>query len=310
MTTQNPRTQSHGNWVDDFFEWLESLDVPKMNSFQKALVALVVTIVLVVVITTMTGHFYVVAVEFTRSLDGLSIGGLTAVVFCVLVLAEVVGVNTTMLALATGYIYGRRYSDVGRATLVASLVSFFAVCLGCVLAYVLGATCLSEWARELQRRNRIFEALDTVVGDQGLKVNLLLRLTMPDCLINFAMSCSRCSFANFVGGFIAMAPWIVAHAWYGAQIETLTDKSKVGSEQDDLITLIVGLVATTVLAFILLVYTKRVLARMVEDVEAGEAAGTAGSESGVQLSQDRRAGPMSASEREMTVPGASSPSLA
>jgi hypothetical protein len=36
-------------------------------------------------------------------------------------------------------------------------------------------------------------------------VNLLLRLTMPDSLINFAMSCSRCSFRNFVGGFIAVS---------------------------------------------------------------------------------------------------------
>jgi len=45
------------------------------------------------------------------------------------------------------------------------------------------------------------------------QVNLLLRLTMPDILINFAMACSRCSFVNFVGGFIAMIPWIVLHAW-------------------------------------------------------------------------------------------------
>jgi uncharacterized membrane protein YdjX (TVP38/TMEM64 family) len=44
-------------------------------------------------------------------------------------------------------------------------------------------------------------------------VNLLLRLTMPDILVNFAMACSRCSFAKFSGGFVAMLPWIVLHAW-------------------------------------------------------------------------------------------------
>mmetsp|Transcript_16106 Transcript_16106/g.32948 ORF Transcript_16106/g.32948 Transcript_16106/m.32948 type:complete len:323 (-) Transcript_16106:137-1105(-) len=282
--TRDPSTQSShannssSNWLEEFVDWLESLDVPKMNTYQKCLVGLVLTTVLLVVVTTFTGHFYLAAVAFSKAIDGMSMFGLTATLFCVVATAEVVGVNTTMLALAVGYVYGRRFDDVGHATLVASLVSFTAVCVGCVAAYGLGATCLSSWALELRNRNRVFEALDTVLGEQGLKVNLLLRLTMPDSFINFVMACSRCSFLNFVGGFTAMVPWIVAHAWYGAQIETLTDKSKVGSEQDELVTLIVGLAAATLLATVLLVYTKAALARMIQDVEVAQRSGTEGSD--------------------------------
>jgi uncharacterized membrane protein YdjX (TVP38/TMEM64 family) len=38
------------------------------------------------------------------------------------------------------------------------------------IAYFLGATVLFEWAQELQRRNPIFAAIDTVIVKQGLKV--------------------------------------------------------------------------------------------------------------------------------------------
>jgi len=125
--TRDPSTQSShannpsSNWLEEFVDWLESLDVPKMNTYQKCLVGLVLTTVLLVVVTTFTGHFYLAAVAFSKAIDGMSMFGLTATLFCVVATAEVVGVNTTMLALAVGYVYGRRFDDVGHATLVLSI---------------------------------------------------------------------------------------------------------------------------------------------------------------------------------------------
>jgi len=113
-----PQTPPERNWLDDMVDWLDSLDVPKMNVYQKFLVGLIITIVLLVIVTTMTGHFYLVAVAFTKALDGMSLAALTTIVFFVVAAAEVVGVNTTMLALAVGYIYGRRYNSVAYATMV------------------------------------------------------------------------------------------------------------------------------------------------------------------------------------------------
>jgi hypothetical protein len=46
---------------------------------------------------------------------------------------EVVGVNTTLMALAVGYIYGRRYSNTLDATIFATVVSFVGVCIGCMV---------------------------------------------------------------------------------------------------------------------------------------------------------------------------------
>ena len=48
------------------------------------------------------------------------------------------------MALAVGYIYARRIGDKLEATLVASIVSFSGICMGCVLAYGLGKTVPQE----------------------------------------------------------------------------------------------------------------------------------------------------------------------
>jgi len=57
---------------------------------------------------------------------------------------------------------------------------------------------LQGWALELASRNPTFAALDCVLERKGLLVNVLLRLTMPDSLINFTMACSKCPFWAFV----------------------------------------------------------------------------------------------------------------
>lgn len=54
-------------------------------------------------------------------------------------------------------------------------MSFTGICIGCMVAYGLGATLLKDWALELQRRNPIFEALDLVLETKGLTVSWCLK---------------------------------------------------------------------------------------------------------------------------------------
>lgn len=258
----NNTSSGTSNSIDEFLDWLETVDIPSLSFWQKVLVYGVLMVVVIVIIATFTGHAYSVAVAFVNAIDGLSTPALTAIIVLIVVPFEIIGVNTTLLALAVGYVYGRRYSVLD-ATIFATIISFVAICIGCLIAYFLGATVMLDWALELQERNDVFRAIDHVLGEQGLKVNLLLRLTLPDCIINFSMGCSRCTLLQFTGGFFAMIPWILAHAWYGAQIENLTDK--VGGDRDELITFLVGLIATTLLSVLLIYYTKSELKRMLND---------------------------------------------
>ena len=256
--------------MDNFVEWLDTVDCPPLTTAQKVLLGFLVAVMLLVVVTSVTGHAYLAAIACLRAVDGLSIVVLTSISIAVVAALEAVGVNTTLLALAVGYIYGRSMDTVLMATVVSSAVTWGAVVLGCLVAYVMGATCYKEWSRELQRRNRVFEALDTVLQRKGLTVNLMLRLVIPDLIINFAMATSSCSFLNFVLGFAGLMPWIIVYCYYGVTIENLTSISKGGEDEDgETAELVVGIVVTTVLALVIAWYTKKALEDMIAEAETG-----------------------------------------
>lgn len=75
-------------------------------------------VVVTVIITSLTGHFYVVALAFAEAIDSLSTEVLTALVVVVVIVLEVIGMNTTLMALVVGYIYSRRIDDKFEATMV------------------------------------------------------------------------------------------------------------------------------------------------------------------------------------------------
>jgi|Dee2metaT_14_FD_contig_91_85087_length_1042_multi_2_in_0_out_0_1 uncharacterized membrane protein YdjX (TVP38/TMEM64 family) len=254
------------NSLDDFLDWLETVNCPPLTFAQKVLLGFLFAVMVLVLITSFTGHAYLVVIAFLRFLDQLTLGETTLLVYLTVTILEVIGVNTTLLALAVGYVYSRVFDGIWMATLVASLVTWGAVCFGCMLAYILGMTIYKEWSRELQRRNRVFEALDTVLIKKGLTVNLMLRLVLPDLVINFSIATTSCTVKNFVLGFVALIPWIVVHCYYGASIEKLTSISKAGKGGDkELIELVVGIVVTTVLAIVITRYTKLALDGMIAD---------------------------------------------
>jgi uncharacterized membrane protein (DUF485 family) len=58
---------------------------------------------------------------FAEAIDSLSTGVLTALVVVVVIVLEVIGMNTTLMALVVGYIYSRRIEDKFEATMVRGI---------------------------------------------------------------------------------------------------------------------------------------------------------------------------------------------
>mmetsp|Transcript_53371 Transcript_53371/g.121659 ORF Transcript_53371/g.121659 Transcript_53371/m.121659 type:complete len:203 (-) Transcript_53371:685-1293(-) len=178
-------------WAEDFLDWVEGIDVPPMTRLQKALLYSVLFVIVVVATTSLTGHFNAIAMVLASFFDELTFTVLTTTVVVTLVLLTLIGVNTTLLALVAGYIYSRRTHSTLEATVVGSAVSFCAICLGCIAAYGFSRKVFQSWSTELRRRNPVLGAMDQVLFKQGLKVNILLRLTMPDSLINMSVNTKR-----------------------------------------------------------------------------------------------------------------------
>lgn len=238
------------------------IQCPRPNVWQKLLGATIVSLLVVLLVGLGVGYVYD-WVEFVgRAVRHMSLPLLTLAIFLVMAALEVLGALTLLMATACGFLYRSRMAT-GAATLVATIVSFFAIVVGCVVAYALGRTVMREWSEKLFRKNRTLGALDSVLGQRGFVVNVLLRTTFPDSLINFGMPCTRCSFGAFLAGTVGMLPFIAAHCWFGALMTDFSDISKAGEGTTaNSAATIVSAVAVLLLSGVVAFYAQRELAKL------------------------------------------------
>ena len=123
-------------------------------------------------------------------------------------LAVVAFVPGSLLTLAGGALFG---------ILWGTLYVFVAAVLGSSGAFLV-ARYLARQAVEhrLQKSGR-FEQLDRAIGEQGLKIVFLLRLSpaFPFNLLNYAIGLSRISLRDYLFASVGMLPATVLYVYYG-----------------------------------------------------------------------------------------------
>jgi uncharacterized membrane protein YdjX (TVP38/TMEM64 family) len=147
--------------------------------------------------------------EVVRWIEGLGHWGPIAMI-ATYVVATVALVPGTVLTVASGAIFG---------VVVGSLTAIAGANLGAngafLVARALGRKRLEKWFR---RSDRI-EALDEVVGEQGLKIVALTRLApvLPFNVLNYAYGVTRVRFRDYaLGTLVAMIPFTVAYVVLGS----------------------------------------------------------------------------------------------
>ena len=116
------------------------------------------------------------------------------------------GVWASMLA---GALYG---------TWWGSLIVFVGACLGAEAAFLLGRTCLRNWARRRLAVVPNLLAIEQAVSREGLKLVLLTRLSpaFPFSLLNFAYGLSEVSLRDYSIGLIGILPGTILFCGLGA----------------------------------------------------------------------------------------------
>ncbi len=147
------------------------------------------------------------------------------------------GVWASMLA---GALYGPWWGSV---------VVFIGACLGAQAAFLLGRTCLREWARRRLSAVPKLQAVEQAVSREGLKLVLLTRLSpaFPFSLLNFAYGLSEVSWRDYSIGLVAILPGTVLFCSLGALAGDVARFREVLAGQADAGTWalrIVGLLAT------------------------------------------------------------------
>jgi pyruvate/2-oxoglutarate dehydrogenase complex dihydrolipoamide dehydrogenase (E3) component/uncharacterized membrane protein YdjX (TVP38/TMEM64 family) len=142
---------------------------------------------------------------------GVAVFALTYVLACVLFLPG------SVLTLGAGFAYG-----VG---LGVPLV-WVSASVGATLAFLLGRTLARRWvARRIDGSAR-FAAIDRAVGEQGLRIVLLMRLSpaIPFNLLNYAFGLTRVTTRDYVLGSLAgMLPGTLMYVYLGSFVTNVSE---------------------------------------------------------------------------------------
>ncbi|MDP6375645.1 MAG: TVP38/TMEM64 family protein [Pseudomonadales bacterium] len=166
----------------------------------------------------------------------------------------------SILTMAAGFLFGLPFGFA---------VISFASTLGASLAFLTGRYLLRDWVERRLAGLPRFAVLDRAVGERGVLIVLLTRLSplFPFNLLNYALSLTRVRFFVFVlVSWIGMMPGTMLYVYLGSVAQDLT--SLLGGElpQSEATTWLfyAGLVATAVLTVLIMRIATKALTTQLE----------------------------------------------
>jgi uncharacterized membrane protein YdjX (TVP38/TMEM64 family) len=232
----------------------------------RLLVIIAGCVVLVVIGRALGGY----VPRFSAYVNGLGPWGPIAFIAGYIV-AAILFVPVSLLTLAAGAIFG----------LVLGLAY---VMIGAVISASLSFFIARYLARgAVERRlleNPRFRAIDKAVGEQGLRVVLLLRLSpvFPFFVMNYALGLTRVRFVDYAIGLIGMVPATAFYVYYGTvagDLAGVLSGTARGATTARIALLAVGVLATVAVSILIARAANRALA----DVAGEPAMGRGGIDS-------------------------------
>jgi uncharacterized membrane protein YdjX (TVP38/TMEM64 family) len=166
----------------------------------------------------------------------------------------------SILMVGAGVAYGPIWG-----TLIASPVS----ALAATAAFLVGRTVARRRVAAWAARDPRFAAIDAAVGDQGLKLVILVRLSplIPFNVLNYALGLTRVRTRDFaLGSLIGMLPVTFLYVYAGSLVGDLALASRNGAGHPwRPVVSAVGLAATLAVTIYLTRLAKRALAGLAVD---------------------------------------------
>ncbi len=193
--------------------------------------------------------------QFAEWVESLGVWG--PVAFIAGYALAVVGlVPGALLTLAGGAIFG---------LLKGSIYVFVAAVLGSSAAFLVARYLARNAVERRLGQNSKFASIDRAVGEQGLKIVFLLRLSpaFPFNLLNFGLGLTKVSFRDYVIASVGMIPGTVLYVYYGklvGDVAALAGGAAVDKDAAYYAVLGLGLLATIVVTALVTWVARRALA--------------------------------------------------
>ena len=147
-----------------------------------------------------------------------------------------------------------------------SMLAMTGALIGGTCAFLIGRYLARDAVARRVAKNPILSAIDRAVGEDGMKLVFLLRLSpaIPFVLSNYALGVTRVKLSHFIVGTIGLTPIVLTYAAYGSA--TGAGPRPDGSSAVSPTVLAIGIVATVILGILL----ARIAQRAMRDAEAAK----------------------------------------
>ena len=217
----------------------------------------VVAVAALVLLARQAGQYVPAVAEWV---DGLGAWGPLAFIL-VYAAAVVAFVPGALLTLAGGAIFDLFWG---------SIYVFTAAVVGSSSAFLVARYVARGAVEKRFGHNARFAALDRAIGDQGLKIMFLLRLSpaFPFNVMNYAIGLTRISFRDYVLASVGMIPGTILYVYYGKLVgDVAALASGAAPERDASYYVVLGIGLAATIAVTALV--TRVARRALREAGAG-----------------------------------------
>ncbi len=147
-----------------------------------------------------------------------------------------------------------------------SMLAMTGALIGGTCAFLIGRYLARDVVARRVAKNPILSAIDRAVGEDGMKLVFLLRLSpaIPFVLSNYALGVTRVKLSHFVVGTIGLTPIVLTYAAYGSA--SGAGPRPDGSSAVSPTVLAIGIVATVILGILL----ARIAQKAMRDAEAAK----------------------------------------
>ena len=172
-----------------------------------------------------------------------------------------------LLTLAGGAIFGLFYG---------TLYVFAAAVAGSAMAFLVSRYLARGAIERRLQGNERFAAIDRAVGEQGLKIMFLLRLSpaFPFNLLNYGLGLTRVSFRDYLTALVGMIPGTILYVYYGklaGDVAALAGGAAVDRDAAYYVWLGIGLAATIAVTALVTRVARRALAEATGDAQEASA---------------------------------------
>ena len=139
-----------------------------------------------------------------------NLGAIAPIAFILIyIIATVAFLPGSILTLGAGVVFG---------IIEGSIYVFVGATIGATLAFLVGRYLARGWISKKIAGNQKFSAIDRAVGNEGLKIVLLTRLSpvFPFNLLNYGLGITRVSLKDYVLGSVGMIPGTIMYVYIGS----------------------------------------------------------------------------------------------